>query len=115
MSKHQTEAQIIQSEGLAFAFTDGHAVMAYINFYDNLQQLNVIDWQLMKSNYWFNKPEDPDRKCRRQAEFLIHQFCPWTLIQEIGVIDSTIEQQVRKILQNFNIQTPVKINPSWYY
>ncbi|MEJ1935176.1 DarT ssDNA thymidine ADP-ribosyltransferase family protein, partial [Nostoc sp. NIES-2111] len=69
----------------------------------------------MKATYWANNEEDNDRTRRRQAEFLVHQFCHWTLITEIAVIDRTIEQQVRNILQNFSVQTPVKINPSWYY
>jgi hypothetical protein len=61
--------------------------MQYSDFYDDLAALEfVIDWELMKSKFWFDREDDPNRKCRRQAEFLIHQFCPWTLIEEIGVI-----------------------------
>ena len=104
------------ASGLAFAFTDGHAVMAYADFYDDLDALEFeIDWKLMESRYWFDTEDDPNRKCRRQAEFLVHQFCPWTLITEIGVINTTIQAEVQQILQNFNYQTPVKIYPKWYY
>lgn len=69
----------------------------------------------MKSKYWFDTPDDPNRQCRRQAEFLVHQFCPWRLITEIGVINSTIPAQVQRILQNVNYQTPVRVYPNWYY
>jgi prepilin-type processing-associated H-X9-DG protein len=111
-----SEAELIASNKLNFAFTDGHAaVVALSEFYDTLDDLCKIDWNIMKETYWGNTNEDNDRKRRRQAEFLVHQFCHWTLIQQIGVIDSTIEQQVRKILENCNVQTSVKINPSWYY
>lgn len=109
------EAELIESQRLNFAFTDGHAVIAYINFYDNLQQLNVIDWELMKSRYWFNTTDDPNRKCRRQAEFLVYQSCPWKLVTEIGVKDNTVQSQVQQILQNFHLQTPVKVYSDWYY
>ncbi len=72
-----SEAETIEDLSLAFAFTDGHAVMAYADFYDDFAALEfVIDWELMKSRYWFDTPEDPNRKYRRQAEFLLHQFCP---------------------------------------
>lgn len=110
-----TEAEAIAANNLAFAFTDGHAVMAYADFYDDLQRLDAIDWTLMKSKYWSNTLEDPDRKFRRQAEFLVHQFCPWTLITELGVINNTIQTQVVQILQNFKQQIPVKVYPSWYF
>ena len=111
-----SEAEIIANNKLNFVFTDGHAaVVALSEFYDKLDDLFNIDWNIMKTTYWANTDEDNDRTRRRQAEFLVHHLCHWTLIQEIGVIDSTMEQQVRKILQNVNVQTSVKINPSWYY
>ncbi len=109
------KAEIIAANNLVFAFTDGHAVIGYTEFYDNLQALNAIDWEIMQDKYWSNTPEDGDRKRRRQAEFLVHQFCPWRLITEIGVINNTIADQVQQILQNFNDQTPVKVYPGWYY
>lgn len=110
------EAEAIDASGLAFAFTDGHAVMAYADFYDDLEALEfVIDWELMKSNYWFDKEEDPNRKCRRQAEFLVHQCCPWRLITEIGVINTAIQEQVQQRLQNINYQPPVRVYSNWYY
>jgi prepilin-type processing-associated H-X9-DG protein len=110
-----SEAEIIASNKLNFVFTDGHAAVDLSEFYDKLNDLCNIDWNIMKANYWANTNEDNDRTRRRQAEFLVHQFCHWTLIQEVSVIDSIIEQQVKKILQNFNLQTPVKMKPSWYY
>jgi len=111
-----SEAYTIKNSGLKFAFTDGHAIMTYSEFYDKLSDLeNVIDWELMESKYWFATEDDPNRKCRRQAEFLIYENCPWQLIQQIGVINNTSKQQVQQILTNFNIQTPVNIYSHWYY
>ncbi|MEN9520324.1 MAG: hypothetical protein RLZZ381_2912 [Cyanobacteriota bacterium] len=110
------EIEAIANLNLAFVYTDGHAVMDYSDFYNDLYLLNrVIDWELMKSNFWFDIPDDPNRKCRRQAEFLVHQFCPWTLVKEIGVINDDIKIKVEKILQNQKYQPSVKIYPQWYY
>jgi ssDNA thymidine ADP-ribosyltransferase, DarT len=107
---------ISSSKGIEFVFTDGHAIMGYSTFYTDLNVLcNVIDWNLMQSKYWFDTPDDPNRKCRRQAEFLIHQFCPWTLIREIGVINSQIKVEVEELLQNENHCPPVKVYSGWYY
>jgi hypothetical protein len=110
------EIEAIADLNLAFAYTDGHAVMDYSDFYDDLDSLDrVIDWELMKSNYWFDTQNDPNRKCRRQAEFLVHQYCPWTLIKEIGVMNDNIKMKVEKILQNQKYQPSVKIYSQWYY
>lgn len=108
-------AQVVQAQGLAFAFTDGHGIIGYTQFSDDLNDLGIVDWEIMKARYWGNTDDDNDRKRRRQAEFLVHQFCPWTLIIEIGVINHTIQTQVRQILQKFKQQTPVKVYPSWYF
>ncbi len=110
------EAEALEAENIAFAFTDGHAVISYIEFYDDLAALElVIDWDLMKSRYWFDNPEDPNRKCRRQAEFLAHQFCPWRLITKIGVRDSIIKSQVEKTLDNLKYKPTIEVYADWYY
>lgn len=110
------EAEAIEAEDIAFAFTDGHAIMDYADFYDDLDALEfVIDWDLMKSRYWFDTKEDPNRKCRRQAEFLVYQFCPWRLIAKIGVIDRSIKLQVEQILENINHQPDIEVYSNWYY
>ena len=110
------EIETIAESNLAFAYTDGHAVMAYSDFYDDLSYLDsAIDWSLMKSNYWFDTDDEPNRKCRRQAEFLVHQFFPWKLIRGIGVINESIKTKVETILQNHQYQPSVKKCPQWYY
>ena len=110
-----SEAELIKTNNLTFAFTDGHATMIFSEFYDNLQSLDAVDWQIMQKRYWDNTPEDGDMKRRRQAEFLIHQYCPWTLITEIGVINITVTSQVTNILQKFNCNNSGKVYSNWYY
>ncbi|KAB8317307.1 DUF4433 domain-containing protein [Tolypothrix campylonemoides VB511288] len=111
-----SEVEAIAANNLTFAFTDGHAVIALSEFYDSLEDLeSVIDWKIMEETYWADTQEDGDRSRRRQAEFLVHEFLPWTLITKIAVKNSIIAEQVREILQKFNCQTPVRVYSSWYY
>ncbi|MDH6100191.1 DUF4433 domain-containing protein [Anabaenopsis sp. FSS-46] len=103
---------------LSFVFTDGHAIIQNTGFFADLEDLytdGVIDWKIMRTRSWRDTAEDGDRKRRRQAEFLVHQFLPWELIEEIGVINTTIQTQVKQILQTFNFHTPVRVNCKWYY
>ena len=74
-----------------------------------------IDWELMESKYWSLTPDDPDRKRRRQAEFLIYKFCPWKLIRKIGVINSYVRIEVQEIIQEVDHQPPIKVYSNWYY
>jgi hypothetical protein len=112
-----SEAEAIEAYGLSFAFTDGHAVMAYAEFSDDLNDLDFIDWELMKSKYWFDKQDDPNRKFRRQAEFLVYQFFPWELITKIGVISHNYKTLTEELLRNIkNLPCPpVEVSRNWYY
>ena len=110
-----SDIEDIDARGLDFVFTDGHAVMQLTEFFDDLDYLGAIDWDVMDSRYWSDTNEDNDRKRRRQAEFLVRNFLPWELITEIGVINYTIQSQVENILQNFTDKTPVRVHKDWFY
>lgn len=56
-----TSAEVVADEKLPFVFTDGHAIIAISNFYNDLGNLNEIDWGLMKAKYWNDTDEDGDR------------------------------------------------------
>lgn len=62
----------IRATGHRFVFTDGHATMAFTRFFDEIRHLDQVDWPLMQETYWNDTDEDPDRKRRRQAEFLVY-------------------------------------------
>ncbi|QEH31710.1 hypothetical protein OJF2_01750 [Aquisphaera giovannonii] len=99
----------------AWCFTDGHAVEAMTEFLIGAEHLNKIDWDTVRAWKWYNTPEDPDRKRRKQAEFLIHGSVPWTWIHRIGVVDQGRSQRVREIIAGAAHQPEVTIEPDWYY
>lgn len=71
----------------------------------------------MYERYWKDTLQDMDRQRRKQAEFLIHRFCDWSLIQQIGVINQDVKQQVEEILAAYSlgVHKPVVVKPEWYY
>ena len=108
-------AERIAQERLLYAFTDGHADMALSQFFDDLQALDHVDWQVMQEIFWNDTVEDGDRKRRRQAEFLVHHFFPWTLIDEIGVMTRQMAHDVQQILQTSAHRPQVAVYQPWYY
>jgi hypothetical protein len=103
----------VDAEGLEWVFTEGHAVMDYTDFFDDFADLKKIDWPLMSSKFWFDRPEYPDRCRRREAEFLVHDFFPWKLVSAIGVCNTAIAQQTKRILAGRKL--PVSVQRDWYY
>ncbi|HYP02287.1 MAG TPA: DUF4433 domain-containing protein [Pyrinomonadaceae bacterium] len=109
-----TAEQVVRSD-LPFAFTNGHAEMATSHFYEDLTDLNNVDWTIMQATYWKDTPDDGTRKWRRQAEFLVHNRFPVSLIGEIGVISSQRAEEVKQILAAAGSEIQVAVRPNWYY
>ena len=65
----RSTAEAVKKAGLSWVFTEGHADMGYTDFFDDLKDLDKIDWDLMQARYWHDTNNDPDRTRRRQAEF----------------------------------------------
>jgi hypothetical protein len=79
------------------------------------------DHKLSVASFQFSFCTDPRRRVprqrRKQAEFLVHRFCPWGLIEEIGVLDSIAQARVREILDRSGSgpHPPVNVRADWYY
>lgn len=99
-----------------WAFTDGHAEMMISEFFTELERLSeVVDWPVMRDQYWNDTLEDNDRKRRRQAEFLVHEFFPWEAFGRIGAQSNDIRHQVELALQNIDHKPEIVVEPDWYY
>lgn len=98
-----------------WCFTDGHAVMDYTLFFEDLGDLQQIDWVVMRSQYWNDTQEEPDRKRRRQAEFLVHEFFPWDAVRFIGVYNEVIKKEVAAVVGAARHQPEVQVKRAWYY
>jgi hypothetical protein len=110
-----TTAQAVEASGCSFVFTDGHGIVAFTGFFDDLAQLDSVDWDVMRDTYWRDTNEDQDRSRRRQAEFLVHEFVPFEIITEIGVYNGNVQRQVEAALQATPYQPVVKEERNWYY
>jgi hypothetical protein len=110
-----SNAESVQANGRAFVFSDGHADMAISSFFTDLADLKHLDWKMMKETYWNDTPPDGDRKRRRQAEFLAHEFFPWSLVSEIGVIDEAMAGKVNLLLAGGAHVPIAHVRRNWYY
>lgn len=111
-----SSAETIAQHRIAFAFTDRHAVLGYAEFSHDLMDLTGLAWPYINANIWTNTQQYPDRRERKQAEFLVHRFVPWSLITEIGVINQTMLEAVQSVLDAIPLPHPiVKVRREWYY
>lgn len=110
-----SSAEAVQTAGLSYVFTEGHAEISFSKFFVKLTDLKKIDWKIMEAKYWRDTDADGDRKRRRQAEFLVHNFFPWNLIHYIGVYNNNVEREVNELLKGSTHKPKVGMERSWYY
>ena len=110
-----TYTERVAQAGLPFAFTDRHAVVNYAQFFNKLDELINLDWRTIKLQYWADAPEDPARKEKKQAEFLIYKKLPWEQIHGIAVNNERVHSHIESILSEQKHKPIVKLKKEWYY
>ncbi len=107
--------QEVVAAGHRSVFYDGHALSAVSTCFDDPAALVAFDWDAIDGTRFGN--DDPDRKRRKQAEFMVHQELPWALVRGIGVCDDAALERVRGILSQFpsDVQKPVSVRADWYF
>lgn len=92
-----------------WAFTSSNAGSSYFDDYCNIAELDKINWNIIEANYWRGHQEE------KQAEFLLEDEFPWTLVERIGVKSDAIQQQVNLMLREAAHKPPATVIPGWYY
>lgn len=104
------------SAGLDCVFTDGNAAVSITEFdHDPANLATLVDWEVMKLTIWRNTDEDPDRRRRRMAEFLIYDSAPLELFSEIGVASSGAEKEIASIVASAGLDLEIRRRPGWYF
>jgi len=110
-----SSTDLVGANDLPFVFTDGSAVMALTEQYQDLSDLNKLDWTTIRATYWTNTQDDGDRTRRKQAEFLVYDYVPWPVITGIVVKTQAMADQVAAHLQGQSHIPKIQILPAWYY
>lgn len=106
-----TVVQWAGTHNCAWAFSASDAGAYYTSFFKNLNQLDQVDWEAVSSHNF----QPTTIKEGKQAEFLLFDQCPSTLIDEIGVIDTTTAGAVSAIIGQDRHQPVVNVRRGWYY
>jgi len=107
-----SNAEHVAEQGFEFAFTDGHPIREPKAFFNELDDIAEVDFSIMKGRIWRDTDSDPDRKRRRQAEFLVYKFFAWNDVRAIGVRTGAAKQRVENIMADTHHQPPCVIRPT---
>jgi len=109
--------QAVAESNALFVFSDGHGIATFTAWFSDLAALDKVDWNTVYAKMWKDTNDDMDRQRRKQAEFLVHKFCPWSLICKIAVVNDRMKTKVEGVLEDFpeDLKRLVTVKPDWYY
>lgn len=112
-----THIDIVTQVCPEFCFTDGHAKDRMTAFFNNLVDLDKVDWTAVEEQYWYSTEDKPDRMRRKQAEFLIKTHVPISCISGIIVLDEVAKEKVEQMMMAAGIILPIFVDTKrkYYY
>lgn len=90
---------------------------AITEFYNDIDNLEKVDWNMVFERHWSNTEDDFDRMRRKQAEFLVKHQVPVKCISSIVVLNDQKKAFVQEIIDSLGLEIPVRVNPKnqFYY
>lgn len=101
--------------GAQWCFTDGHAKNLFTGFYNDINDLDKVDWNIVFEKYWSNTEDDLDRIRRKQAEFLVKDFVPVNCIDTIVVFNEEKRIFVQDLVDSLHLNISVRVNPKYKF
>ncbi len=100
-----------ESVGRKWAFSTSNAGAYYATFHSDLSLLAQVNWDAVASTDF----RHPSVKEGKQAEFLVQESFPWSLVRRIGVMSLEVLSQVEDMLRGATHVPLVEVTRSWYY
>lgn len=101
-----------------WAFSLSNAGAGYTQFRNSLNDLHHIDWDAVASEDFsagLLTPSGKQVKEGKQAEFLLHDDFPWSLVQRIGVASQAMASQAHAAIAHAAHQPQISVQSSWYF
>lgn len=105
----------IKVKNCRYVFTDGHGYHSMSQFFNDEDGLEEVDWNAVKLIRWTDTEDDPDRKRRKQAEFLVFKELPLSALIGIVVHSEVVKNTVLIKLAEHEFTCKVIVKPNLYY
>lgn len=100
-----------EGQGRRWAFTLSNAGSYYVEILNRLDQLDQVSWAAVAATDF----RSADIKEGKQAEFLVHESFPWTLVSGVAVNSAEMKARAEEGLSGAAHRPPVAIRGDWYY
>jgi hypothetical protein len=105
----------VKELGLPFVFTNQHAYPVAAEYFNDLEDLDKIDWPLLQRRDFRHDPDDPGKKERYQAEALIWKHVPLNALLAICCYNEAVKTRIEEAVTARNVQVRTQAQRSWYF
>jgi len=105
----------LKEQNIPFVFTNQHAYPVDTEFFDQIGDLDRIDWELLRSRNFKTSDEDPGRQVRYQAEALIHRHVPLSALFGIGCFNDEVCSRIKSMIESRGLPITVHATPEFYF
>jgi len=98
-----------------YVFTDGHGYHSMSQFFNEEEGLKEVDWDIVNLIHWNDTEDDPDRKRRKQAEFLVFNEMPITALVAVVVYNETTKNEILPKFTEHDFSCNLIVKPNLYY
>lgn len=98
-----------KAEMRRWAFTDINAANRAADFYNDLSNLDKLNWNAIGARQWVS--------CRdhKMAEFLVHKSFPWELVRGVATYSENIGAKAMAAFGKSGHRPKVEVKKEWYY
>ena len=96
-------------------FTDGQANDGETSHYNDLNNIDKIDWDCIQKSDFSKSDGKYDRQRRYQAEFLVHDSVPVDLFESICVYNEEMKNWTEQKLKEAGVIIPVYIHKPYFF
>jgi len=94
-----------------YCFTDGNAASIYTSQYVLIQNLDKLDWSVIKSDDWGG---DNEKIRKKNAEFLVYPKVEVRDFYKLIVADQDAKEEIDTLLRSKNIKLEVEVDKRYY-
>lgn len=110
-----SSVHLLVEHRLPFVFTNGHAYMQEAEYFNQVEDLDKIDWNLLQSRNFKRDPNDFSKQFRYQAEALVHRHVPIHAVRAIACYSDEVKHELEAQLQEYNTKLEIKVLPNFYF
>jgi hypothetical protein len=96
-------------------FTNGQANDYETTHFNDLKNLDKIDWDSIQNSIFTKSDGDYDRPRRYQAEFLVHSEIPIQYVESFSVYNQEMKSWVENKIMGSGLEIPVHIHKPYFF